>query len=256
MDRRTTVALSVFALAALGCAEGGTGPKDAGVRGDSTVRDSGRRDTGIRDSGPRDTGPRDSGPRDAGGGDAGGRTDAAPPTDAGPGCALEAGSVAIVEAMVSSRSGSGDLGEWFEVVSTAPCALDLTGMVIVSPDGGGTEQSHTVGALTLMPGARLVFAQSGNAMENHLLPHDYVYGSTIVLDNASDWIELRVGADVVDRVAWPSGGFSHGRARQFPQGGDVGSNANWSLWCDATDRYSDAGGTFYGTPQMPNIPCP
>ena len=255
MDLRRTAVVVV--LVALGCAEGGSSPKDAGGRSDALVRDAGRRDTGMRDAGPRDAGVRDAGLRDGGAVDSGGGVDSGPPVDSGGGgCALEAGSVAIVEVMISSRSGSGDLGEWFEIVSTAPCTLDLTGMLIVSPDGGGAEQTHTVGALTMMPSSRLVFAQSGNALENHLLPHDYVYGSLIVLDNASDWIELRRGADVIDRVGWPSGGFSHGRARQFPQGGDLRNNASWSLWCDATDQYSDAGGTFYGTPQMANIPCP
>jgi len=58
------------------------------------------------------------------------------------------------------------------------------------------------------------------------------------------------------RVGWPSGGFTHGRARQFPSDAAESLSTNWSLWCDATEIYSDAGGTFYGTPQAPNGTCP
>ncbi len=257
---RLTCAVSLAAVAA--CAQGGGGgSSDAGGSSDGgrrdAGRDGGRRDAGT-DAGRRDAGSTDASMRDTGSTDAGGGIDAG--HDAGGStCPVEAGSLAIVEVMISSRSGSGDRGEWFEVVNTRDCTLDITGLVIVSPSGSGAEQMHTVTGGAVSAGQHYVFALSADAGENHLLPFDYAYGTgaatDVVFNNDSDWIELRAGATVVDRVAWPSGGFTHGRARQFPAGSDPAANDDWSGWCDATDIYSDAGGTFYGTPQAANGSC-
>lgn len=264
MEARVRSARAVLLVLVCACAQGGGDggtPRDGG-RSDAARRDGGR-DAGRHDAG-RDAGPRrDSGFTDAGRIDASmpdaGGMDASVPDAGGGDCTLGEGALAIVEVMIAARSGPGDRGEWFEVVNTLDCTADLAGLVVVSPTAG-TEQSHTVTGGTIAPGQHFVFALSGDAAENHRLPHDYVYGtgsaSDVLFANDADWLELRAGVTTIDRVEWPSGGFTHGRARQFPDGADPGDNGNWSRWCDATDIYSDAGGTFYGTPQRANGTCP
>lgn len=261
---RAAVLLLAFAS---GCATGGGG--DTVQRRDGSSGDAGRADAGGRldasatvdashDAGATTTdaavGPVDAGTgvRDAG-------ADAGPaPTDAGPPrpCAPTSATLAITEVMIASISGSGDRGEWFEVVSTATCAMDLTGLVIESVAGVGAPVMHTVTSATIPAGDHFVFAMSAVAAENHGLAHDYVYGSTISFANGGGTLRLRVGATVVDEVSWPSGGFTYASARQFPAGAALDTNGTWAFWCDATNVYSSMGGTFLGTPGMANGLCP
>ena len=195
-----------------------------------------------------DAGPPDAGPPDAG------------PMDAGPACPIGPGSLVIDEVMISSVSGSGDRGEWFEIVSTLSCTANLAGLTIVSPTGGGVEKSHTIASGTIRSGQYFVFALSSAPADNHGLSLDYAYGTggsdDVILNNSADWLELRDGATVIDRVAWPSGGFTNGASRQYPGSADASANDNWSLWCDSVPVYSMTGGTFHGTPQAANRLCP
>jgi len=265
--------LLVAAALCAGCAQGGGngGRMDAGVLPDASgPRDSGRRDAYVA--------PRDAWvppPTDAGGGtdawvpppmDAGGTPDTGPP-DSGPrdtglpACPIGAGSLAIVEVMISSRSGGGDRGEWFEVLNEESCTISLPGLQIVSPTSGGTEKVHTVTMGAIAPGAHHVFALSAAPGDNHGLAFDYAYGvggsDDVILNNGADWLELRSGGTAVDRVTWPSGGFTHSYAREFPTGRATSTNDTWAFWCDATGVYSTMGGTFYGTPGAANsTSCP
>jgi hypothetical protein len=254
-----------LALTLTACAQGNAGT-DGGVRSDA--RRDGGRDAGVRDSGIRDSGPRDGG-RDAGRMDSGPPMDSGPrdsgPRDSGrdtgpPGCRPAVGSLVIVEVMISSRSGAGDRGEWFEAVNTGSCSIDLAGVVIASGASTGGELTHTISGGSVAPSQRYVFALSSAIADNHALPHDYAYGSgaasDVIFNNTADWLELREAGVAVDRVVWPTGGFTHGRARQFPGTPSATGNDIWSNWCDATMVYSTTGGTFYGTPRMANGTCP
>jgi len=205
-----------------------------------TGTDSGTLDGGMvgMDSGPRDAGPRDSG------------TVTCPPA---------VGSLVITEIMISSVSGSGDRGEWFEVVNTGTCTVDLTGVVILSPTGSGTEKTHTITGGTVAPGRYFVFALDAAPAANHFLSFDYAYGTggadDVIFNNAADWLELRSGVMAIDRVTWPSGGYTNGRSRMLPGTPSATANDVWATLCDSTAVFSTTGGTFYGTPQMANGSC-
>jgi hypothetical protein len=114
----------------------------------------------------------------------------------------------------------------------------------------------------IMAGQRLVLAQSGDPVENHGLAHDYVYGTggadEVVLNNDNDELTLELAdGTVLDRVAWPSTGFTRGASRQLPADVPTAMNEDWALWCDATRVYSMMGGTFLGSPQSANdATCP
>ncbi len=228
---------------------------------DAAVRDGGRRDGGTHDGGSRDGGgTTDGGASDGGPRDGGTATDGGHDGGGAVTCRPAVGVLVIDEVMISSRSGSGDRGEWFEAVNTGTCMIDLTGVVIASQLSTGGESTHTITAGTVGPGQYFVFALSGSTADNHALPYDYAYGSgaptDIIFDNTADWLELRDGASVVDRVAWPSGGFTHGHTRKYPGTASATGNDNWASWCDTTVVYSTTGGTFYGTPKLPNGTCP
>ncbi len=294
------VGFVTLALALAGCAQGGAqealdaghgvadsgGSRDAGVTpqdagttpydAGATPQDAG---TAPHDAGtaPHDAGtaPHDAGtaPHDAGTGptdsglghDAGpspdSGTDAGSIADGGPTCAPAPGQLAIDEVMIASASGLGDRGEWFEVVNYGTCRVDLTGVIVESPTSAGAMKTATISAGTIAPGQHFVFALSGDAMDNHGLPVDYVYGvgggaDEVILNNGADSLTLTAGMTVLDTVSWPSGGFTYGHARQLPPAVDPSMNSSWSAWCDATSVYSTAGGsTFYGTPGTANTSC-
>jgi hypothetical protein len=170
------------------------------------------------------------------------------------------GVVGISEVMISSRSGSGDRGEWFEVRNDGDCSVLLAGIAIVSPDPGGAEKMHLVTAGLVFPHDSAVLALSALPADNHGVPFDYAYGNgtpdDVVLDNGNDWLELRYLGTPLDRVTWPNGGFVTGSARQFPDSLPLGVNDEWGRWCSASAVYSTTDGTFYGTPGDPNDPCP
>ncbi|MBW2460644.1 MAG: lamin tail domain-containing protein [Deltaproteobacteria bacterium] len=218
--------------------------EDAGVPDDARVTDSGPPvDSGTRDTGTRDTGTRDTGTRDTG-----------PPT-----CAPGPGALAIVEVMVASQGGS-DPGEWFEVVNTGSCAVDLSGLELGSPTTDGAPVTHTVTMGLLSPGDHHVFALSGDPAENHDLPWDYVYGtgtrSDVFLGNSGDVLTIAYAGVELDRVEWSSGDYSQGAALQYPRGASYSANGDIGRWCNATRLYSRTGGTYFGTPGAPNDTCP
>ena len=252
------------------CAIGGTValPTDGGqsTDGGQNARDAGSepaRDAGSDDGGSSVIDAR--GPVDAGGEDGGESviTDAAPtPVDGGTAvCRPVLGSLAIVELMIASTAGSDDRGEWFEVLNTTTCDIDLAGLIISSPTSSGTAREHVVTAGVVRAGQPYVFALSGIVDENHGLAADYVYGEgggyyEVILNNGDDNLELRLGAELINRVAWTSGTYTTGHAKQFPNGLPPNTNETWGSWCDATTIYSSSGGTFYGTPGGPNGTCP
>ena len=218
-------------------------------------------DAGPLDSGPlveHDGGSPDAGPADAGSPDAG-PPDAGPP-DAGPTpCAPAPGRLAIVEVMIASQSGT-DRGEWFEVLNTSTCTVNLSGLVLESPTTAGVPVTHTVSMGTVAPGGQFVFALSGDPLENHGLAWDYVYGTgttaDLFLGNTGDDLLLRdASGREIDRVHWADG-FTRGASRQFPRSLPAADNADWASWCDSVSVYSSTGGLFYGTPGARNGTCP
>jgi hypothetical protein len=239
---------SISVDAGLGDAGGG----DAFVE-DATVATDGAIDGDvIVDAGPHDTTrpPADSSvPTDTGVA----RPDTGPAT-----CAPTAASVAIVEVMIASQSGA-DNGEWFEVVNTGGCTVDLSGLEIGSPTTDGAPVTHRVSTGTIAPGGSFVFALSGDPVENHGLMWDYVYGSgtrsDVFFGNAGDVLTIAYGGAELDRVEWSTEHVVRGASLQYPRGASIAGNSDIGRWCDSVRVYSTTGGTFYGSPGLANDPC-
>lgn len=215
---------------------------DAGRDSGGGLPDAGRDGGGgLPDAGPRDSGRPDSGPP---GTDAG--------TDGGPGlCTPSSTNVEISEIMVSSQTGAGDRGEWFEIHNLGACTVGIDGMEIESGS-----VSHTVSGGLLTAGGFSVLAQSGDSVENHNLSEDYVYGTSLRFANSSGTLVLRFAGAEVARVSWGSTDHRTGAARQLGRGATMSPSLGNVVWCDATDVYSMTAGSFLGTPGALNQPCP
>ncbi len=262
--------LLLAALLAPGCALGGfddagsgsldASSRDAGATGDAG-RDAGRRDAGgdagqvAMDAGPPMT---DAGPPMTDAGPPG--MDAGPPMmDAGLGfdsglttCSPTPGSLEISEILIASQTGAADRGEWFELRNLGSCPINLAGLVI---DVSGT--THTVTAGLLTAGGFFVLAQSGDALENHELGQDYVYGPALRFGNSGGTLVLTHAGTEVARLTWTSTDHRTGRSRQLSRGATMPGALGSTGWCDSTDVYSTAvGGPYLGTPGMVNAVCP
>jgi hypothetical protein len=269
---RGVTAVALWCATIAGCATGSGvdepdagPPRDARTADGDTLRDGG--DGGARDAGSRGDGsPPDSGARDGAAPLDAGPPDAPLPIDAGSdsgsdgGCPPTSERIAIVELMISSRSGAGDRGEWLELYNAGDCAVDLTGLTLVSPDGLAPPAvaMFVIPSGVIAPGGRFVLAQSGVPGENHDLPFDLTYaGSGVVLDNGGDSVSLVSAGTTIDRVAWIATDYMHGASRSFPDDRPIASNDSQVRFCNATAVYSEAaGGPYRGTPRMPNGTCP
>lgn len=186
----------------------------------------------------------DGGPVDAG------------PVDAGPkvACAspLGPGDLAIAELMVSSRSGSGDEGEWIEIRSTRDCWLDVKGVSIASPRGATGMNVATIDEdFELAPGGTFVVAGSADPAKNHQLPGKvFAWAATDVLKNDGDTVRLELGATVIDAVTYPAfTNLTPGRSLAFPDDCAPADRADWQRWSLAFTAWSTG---FQGTPNAPN----
>ncbi|MBX3231634.1 MAG: hypothetical protein KIT84_23595 [Labilithrix sp.] len=168
---------------------------------------------------------------------------------------LKAGDLAVVEIMISSKSGSGDSGEWVEVKSTRDCWLKVGGVVVESPRGTTSTDSAVVDeGFELAPGGTFVVANSLDATKNHNLPGKvFSWDATDVLKNDGDTIIVRAGAVEIDKVTYPSLPLTPGAALAFPE--ECGDHKDFTRWVETTDSY-DA--TFRGTPNAVNddVVCP
>jgi lamin tail-like protein len=184
--------------------------------------------------------------------------DGGPPTDGstGPqvfcGGALKAGDLAIVEIMVSSRSGSGDDGEWVEVRNTQTCWLKLNGVTVESTRGQAAPDVATIQSdLELPPNGTFVVAGSTDPTKNHgITGAVFAWPTTDVLKNDGDTIAVKAGGVVIDELTYP--GFTNltpGRALAFPADCASTDRSDWSRWSLTFDEFSTG---FKGTPNAAN----
>lgn len=179
--------------------------------------------------------------------------------DAGPGtpiktfCAgtIGAGDLAVVEIMIASRSGSGDLGEWVEVQSTRDCWLRVDGVAVTSPRGAATANTANVDGLELAPHGTFVVAGSGETVNNHGLPGTvYAWNASDVLKNDGDSVVVTRGALEIDRVTYPTfTSLPVGRSLAFPADCARAERTDWTRWSLTFAGYA-AG--LKGTPNAPN----
>jgi hypothetical protein len=165
---------------------------------------------------------------------------------------LAAGDLAIVELMISSRSGSGDDGEWVEIRSTRDCWLVLDGVAVESPRGTAAPNVATVAAgLELAPGATFVVAGSADPGKNHGVPAPvFAWNATDVLKNDGDTVTVKAGGVVVDTLTYPAlSNLTPGRSLAFPSDCAAGDRADWQRW---SLTFASFAAGFQGTPNAPN----
>lgn len=146
---------------------------------------------------------------------------------------LLAGDLAVTEILVSSRTGSGDEGEWVEIASKRQCWLKLQGLVVESPRGALPANVATVTEqLELAPGGKLVVADSADPAKNGGLPGKVLsWNAADVLKNDGDTIRIKSGATVIDEVTYPA--FSNleaGRTLAFPADCAMTHHKDWTRW--------------------------
>jgi hypothetical protein len=162
----------------------------------------------------------------------------------------QAGQVIFTELMPKSMAGT-DNGEWVEIYNTTDKTFDIGGCSLKDKD---TDNHLITGSLLIGPGKHLVLARSKDAVANHGLPHDYVYGTGYSLANTDDEVILVCNAIEIDRVDFLSYWVQEGATAQLdPAAYDGVKNDAFENWCFATATYGTAGKK--GTPQAANTPC-
>jgi hypothetical protein len=188
--------------------------------------------------------------------DAGTPAPTGPPFDAGEGgicsAALAPGDLTIVELMIEATEGTGDHGEWVEVRSTLPCAVDLLG-VHGECASGATVYTFQIDDDTWLPaGGSFVVADSTNAALNHDLPGTVVPWSGQpgdVLRNEGATVTLFFASTIVDSITYPKLKLTPDVSTAFPSDCPAELRSQWSAWQPSTASWFPA---FFGTPNSPN----
>jgi hypothetical protein len=164
---------------------------------------------------------------------------------------LKAGDLAVVEIMISSKTGSGDSGEWAEVRSMRDCWLHLDGVTVESPRGtAGTDVASVDDGVDLAPGGTFVVADSDDKTKNHGIEGTVIsWEATDVLKNDGDTISVKHGELVIDKTTYPSLAASKaGNSVAFPADCDGADRGDWLKWAGSTGEF----GTLKATPNAPN----
>ncbi|NQW64107.1 MAG: lamin tail domain-containing protein, partial [Deltaproteobacteria bacterium] len=173
-----------------------------------------------------------------------------------------AGDLLVTEVMPRSISGTGDLGEWFEIHNPTTSYWDISTCAWDDNNSTNlisslTRPSTGANSMIVAPGAYLVFAQSAVAAENHDLDPDFIYDPLIALSNTADLVRIKCGTTVIDEVAWTasSTGFvALSKSAQLDRT-ILSSTANddYTNWCTpSTPTYSTG---YSGTPGAQNASC-
>ncbi len=157
------------------------------------------------------------------------------------------GDVAITEVFPNPSGPDGDR-EWFEILITADHAVDLAGVeVIKDPDPEGEPQFviGDDGCIVGTSGQTLLLARSGNSAENGGVTPDYVYGSSLTLNNSGGYLALRLAGEIIAEA--PYGSSEESRSVQLdPVTGE---------WCSGKNAFGDEETGGFGTPGAANSGC-
>lgn len=181
---------------------------------------------------------------------------AAPPFDAGDGgvCvgAIAPGDLVVDELMIASVAGTGDHGEWLEVRSTVPCALDLRGLRGECPNGGHVYRFEVTDDVWIPPRGTFVVVDSSDPAINHGVPGVVVQWSGApgdVLRNKGGTVTLRANGVIVDSVTYPETALTVGASRAFAADCPASARADFSRWQGSSASWFPS---FIGTPNAPN----
>jgi len=253
----------------VGCAAGG----QLASRGDASAGDDAGDDAAFFPAGDDDAStsttaggddasvppPGDEGPPITGTGDAG---PLAPPFDAGPGgpCTQPPapGDLRIDELMIESVAGTGDYGEWLEVRSQRPCAIDLRGLHGECADGAKVRTFDVTDDVWIAAGGSFVVADSVDPTINHDLPGTLIVWAGQpgdVLRNKGGTVTLLRGTTIVDSVTFPALKLTVGASVAFPADCPLARRSDWTAWQTSVASWFPG---FFGTPNAPNtdVHCP
>jgi hypothetical protein len=230
-----------------------TGPPPDSVGADS-VGDVPSADVPIQDASSSDT-PIQDVPTDAPAEDAPGPMDTTPEDATDLGVAPLPGQLLITEFMANPDGIADGDGEWFEIVSLAPEAVDLAHCKL--HDGGidSFPLADSWATLPMEPGARWVLGPNANVETNGGVQVDVVY-SDFYLSNQSDEIRITCAGEIVEEVTydgdWP---IEPGVALSFDGAAsqDTVTNDAQLHWCAGQTEYV-AGNV--GSPGLENGDCP
>jgi len=185
-----------------------------------------------------------------------------PPFDAGPEGACAAppgpGDLIIDELMIESVAGTGDYGQWFEVTSTLPCAVNLRGLQGQCAAGAKVRTFDVAEDTWIPAGGTFLVADSADPVINHDLPGALIPWSGQpgdVLRKAGGTVTLLSGDAIVDSLTWPKLTLTPGTSIEFPPDCDPSQRTDFSVWQPSVSSWFPA---FYGTPNAPNVDveCP
>jgi hypothetical protein len=256
MRQRTAVLVLTRLSVLLAVACSATQADDAALSGDAAPEALAEDDaTGDDGGAPLDDSADGVTPDDA---SASGATDSAqgPPFDAGLDgiCAqpLAPGDLAIVELMIASVAGAGDHGQWVEVRSTLPCAIDVQGLHAECPHGSKVAKLDVTGDLWLPAGGTFVITNSGDPAQNHWLPGPIVTFNGQpgdALRKKGDTVSLWMNGALIDAVTYPALKLTVGASVAFPRDCDAGARSDFAHWATSTSSWFPG---FFGTPNAPN----
>ncbi len=166
---------------------------------------------------------------------------------------LQLEDVRVVEIMLSSKSGQGDTGEWVEIQSSRACSINLKGLTISSPRGTTAVDTVTIDQdIVLPPYGFFVVADSTDIAKNGGLTGPLVaWGSSDVLKNDSDTIELTAGGITIDKVTYPYLEGTPGVSFAFPWDCAWSDRTKWERWSKSASTFG-AAAVLKGTPNKDN----
>ena len=156
--------------------------------------------------------------------------------------------VVISEIMANPQATPDDRGEWIELRSLEPHAIDLRGWTVASENDRGIAIQRRV---LISPNGFAVLARDGDTNANGGVAA-YAYGQGLALGNGADWLALKLpDGRTVDSVSWTSAlpGASRAlRAFTAPHADVLGS-----AWLTSTSTF---GSGDRGTPGAENDAAP
>jgi hypothetical protein len=163
---------------------------------------------------------------------------------------LNPGDLIITEIMYDPKVVADNLGEWFEIYNVnAAESFNLNGMIV---QDAAANQFTISSDLIIAPGGYLVFCISGDIAVNGGVVADYVYGSSMALNNGGDEIILKGPSTIIDAVDYSFSNFpdpSGASIYLHPYSYDVTSNDDGANWLVSSTPYGDGD---LGTPESNN----
>jgi hypothetical protein len=180
------------------------------------------------------------------------------PPDGACAAPLAAGDLVIDELMIESVAGTGDYGEWLEVRSTLPCAIDLRGLHGECPSGAKVRTFDVNDDVWLAAGSTFVVADSVDPAIDHDLPGTVIAWAGQpgdVLRNKGGTVSLLVQDVLIDSVTYPALKLVVGASVAFPADCPLERRSDWTVWQASAASWFPG---FRGTPNAPNVDvsCP